>query len=104
MDVTGQLESMASPYAARWDRPGYDGQVEDYGWIGSDASGVWLAVHPETALIEHPDVADIYERCRAGPEMTRSDLDALSAWEYTLAATFMAAWHRRVGHEAKGPK
>ena len=107
MQITGQLGVVdgggrAQSIAARWDPPA-EGQARslDFGWIGEDAGGVWLAQHPETALLDHPDIADVYERCRLHPELTPTDRDTLSAWQYTLAADFCAAFNRRQLAEVK---
>ena len=61
MEITCQLEALESDINARWD-PLQASQSErvDLGWIGEDERGVWLALHPETALINHLDVADLY--------------------------------------------
>mgnify|MGYP000879946464 CR=1 FL=1 len=80
-----------------WRPPGWTARAR----LRSDAGGVWLAQHPETALLDHPDVADVYERCRLHPELTPTDRDTLSAWQYTLAADFCAAFNRRQLAEVK---
>ena len=103
MEITGQLEALSSDINARWDPlPASQSERVDLGWIGEDARGVWLALHPETALINHLDVADLYERQRQHPEITAADRDTLSAWEYTLALEYAAAWSRRTVADAEG--
>lgn len=90
MDVTGQLAPMKGDYTERW---GAEGQpAADYGWIGRDAKGVWLTIHPETVLLEAPaEVAEVYETLRRHPELTRADQDTLAAADYVLAEAFCAA-------------
>lgn len=106
MEVTGQLETIAAgrgvdqSFAARWDpRPKGEAPDFDAGWIGEDTGGVWLAVHPETALLDLPDVAAVYEHVRLHPELTAADRDTMSAGEYALASEYVAAFHRRLQAE-----
>ena len=101
MAITGQLDPLESPLAARWDPPAKAAPDLDLGWIGQDRDGVWLAQHPETLLLEHPDVADVYERMRLAPEVGAAEIETMSAWEHRLATEFVSSYHRRQIAEAK---
>lgn len=100
---TGQLEPMASPYAGRWDpqeqREGGPVPALDLGWIGEDAGGVWLTLHPEAALLGQPDLWDIYGEARVMPEIAPGDQERLSAFEFDCKLAFVSAHQRRVRAE-----
>lgn len=57
---------MQSPYSIRWDpRRGISNdEFMDFGWIGEDASGIWMTIHPEIALIDDPDLWSIVAQFR----------------------------------------
>lgn len=97
MVETGHLEPMQSPFAARWDPSPSKAPADpiDLGWIGEDADGIWLKRHPEAALLDHPELWDVYHAARVQPEMQPGDADRLSAFEFDCKVTFIAAYQRR---------
>lgn len=99
MHATGQIEPMSGSYAMRW---GAGGPALDYGWIGRDAKGVWLKLHPDAALLDCPAVAEVYEALRRHPELTRADQDALAAHDYALAHEFVLARDVLAARRAEG--
>jgi len=82
---------MDSPYAMRWDKR--DGAMPaDCGWIGEDASGVWLSVHPDVALAQDPGYWRVLSRWRLTNkrDITARIFERSSAW-------FLEAWAEMLG-------
>lgn len=94
----GELEAMPSPYAQRWDpREDYrPDQAIDLGWIGEDEKGVWICRHPQAALLEAPGLWAEFARWSAGvQEISPHDYAQLSAYEYEVRLTLVAAGNRK---------
>lgn len=104
MIETGHLDAMPSPFAARWDPSPAKASTApiDLGWIGEDADGIWLKRHPEAALLEHPEIWDVYHTARVQPEMAPGDADRLSAFEFDCKVAFISAYQRREAAGRKG--
>lgn len=90
----GLLEPGAR-WAEQWDpRPEYAEPI-DCGWVGEDAGGVWLRRHPEAALVDDEALWGIVERWRLGQrEVTREDLETLSAWQVEAMGVLIGADQR----------
>ncbi len=98
-------EPMPSPFASRWDRmEGAKGQ--DYGWIGEDTQGVWIAVHPQAAFLDQPDLWDVVNAFHMGQrELTEHDWETLSSVHYQAKMALLAAHNRGLMHaHAKGQR
>lgn len=79
-------QPMESAFADTWDPAG--GDEADYGWIGENASGVWLRVHPLAALSRFPDLAMVANEVRARglDEMPADAFERLSSWQWLAFA------------------
>lgn len=52
-------------FGMQWD-PVAGAPTLDFGWIGEDLSGAWIAKHPQLALLDSPDLWDVWSRWRLG--------------------------------------
>ena len=87
-------QPMQSAFADTWDPDG--GDEVDYGWIGEDARGVWLKVHPIAALSRFPELASVANEVRArGLESMPSDaFERMSAWQWLAYSACVQAVQR----------
>lgn len=83
-------------FAKRWDpRPG--AAPVDLGWIGEDSDGVWTTLHPDAALLDHPELWGVVAEFNAGmQEMTAEDQRTKSAFEFQAKLTMVAALGRKL--------
>lgn len=90
-------------YAHRWD-PREDEDIDpvDHGWIGEDQDGVWLAVHPDAALMSHPELWGPISLWRSGVQaLSRSDAENMSAIEVEAHRVLTSASERDGYRRAK---
>lgn len=81
-------------YARRWDpRPELTPlDAVDLGWIGEDAQGVWTTVHPQAALLAHPELFGPVSEFQAGlQEITPDDWQTKSAFEFECKVAMACA-------------
>lgn len=100
-------EPMASAWAVQWDpREDYvPADDDDQDWIGEDAKGVWSRVHPHAAVAADESLA--YELSTVQAGRTELDLHAwenLSAYQYSVRMTAVAARNREDVRRMKAPK
>jgi hypothetical protein len=85
-------------HAHRWDPPeSGDPEVtpSDYGWIGEDRDGVWLAEHPDLAMSRAPELWAPMLLWQAGVESVGIDgVDSLSMIEVQGLAILRRAAYR----------
>lgn len=91
------------PVQGRWDGPYKDDErgplpVVDYGWIGQDRDGVYVAEPPLEALaVRSPDLGDVVHRFWLGErEINPGDYDRLSARELDAKVLLLLAHHREL--------
>lgn len=81
-------------YPARWD-PLTAGDRAGDDWIGEDAKGVWMTMHPEAALAARPHLWLPVSRFRCGvTEVSREDWESMSSVHYDAHLTLVAARSR----------
>ena len=85
--------------APRWDKVGIPEPL-DYGWIGEDAEGVWVAIHPTRALLEHEDLWGVWADYQAGhTHLTLDEARQLTMWELECRQVLAAARARQETRE-----
>jgi len=84
--------------ARRWDKTPRSGIPEnlDFGDIGEDQTGIWIADHPYVLLTRRPQLmGPVAEFWAALTEPTPEDYDTrLSAWEYSAKLVMASAKSR----------
>lgn len=94
----GVIEPASSVFARRWDRRAdfEPDEVVDLGFIGEDAQGIWLRLHPETLLIQDTQLQAVYGGWRFTYErkLTLSEQRSSSNW-------FLTAWTALVGASSR---
>jgi hypothetical protein len=82
-------------FAVRFDKQPISEPI-DLGWIGEDADGVWLKVHPQTAFLEFPALWVPVARYMAGDcEVKGDDVDRLSNYDLDVKLVLQAASQRK---------
>lgn len=95
-EMFGVFGADGGALAGRWDRL-EKAQPRDFGWIGEDAGGVWMAIHPDVALADHPDMWDVVHRFWSGDcEMRPGDCEALTAHDFQLKSAMVDARQRQL--------
>ena len=90
-DGDGLLEP-GERWVDRWD-PRDDLQDEvDLGWMGEDREGIWLARHPDAALVEDEALWWVVAEWQLGHrELSAEDRSGLSNWQVEALVTMGSA-------------
>lgn len=90
-DGDGLLEP-GERWVDRWD-PREDLVDEvDLGWMGEDREGIWMARHPEAALVEEEALWwPVHEWQLGHREVGAEDRETLSNWQVEALLTMMSA-------------
>lgn len=90
----GFAREMDDSFALRWDKRAHAEHV-DYGFIGEDDDGIWMTLHPDSALLRYPELWDVVMEFRSGfRELTERDLHEKSSFEFTAKEVMSAAYRR----------
>jgi len=85
-------------HPGRWDRrPEFiQDEARDLDWIGEDVNGVWTRRHPVVALLELPEIWDVWTEWQFGQqEITAEDFATKSHKELEAKLTLVAATQRK---------
>lgn len=107
MGQLGTDTPMSGRANVRWDqrKDFVSDEHRDLGWIGEDAQGVWTRAHPIAALTEYPELWDSVAEWNAGiRDLSRSEFDSLSNFDYEARLTFAAAHSREEARRMKRPR
>ena len=90
----GFVTPMEQPFAVRWD-PRDLREPIDLETIGEEEKGIWMTVHPDTALLDEPALWEPVAQVRAGiHELTQADWDNMSAHTFDARRTMLGAIRR----------
>lgn len=98
----GYGQPMPSSFTDRWDkRPGRP--EADYGWIGEDPhEGVWIAQHPDSALLRYPGLWPVIAEFRSGlREITQFDWENKSAFHFDAKLTLVDTYVRSLSKKGE---
>lgn len=99
LEFFGAYEPMTDSFAVRFDPRRISGKL-DYDWIGEDSEGIWVAVHPEIALIKEDELYDSVISWRCGQnQLNEQDADCLSNFEFAIKTEMFAAMTRKIQRE-----
>ena len=75
---------------------------QDYGWIGEDAQGVWIAAHPQAAFLDQPELWNVVNAFHMGQrDLTEGDWETLSSVQYQAKMVLLSAHNRGLSNAHK---